>query len=81
MIDLQWKKCNKLGAYFAVDIYEGEKYLLTRAMLEDGSPEGDMSQDSYDGCGQVEECPKTERHVLEELFPEDLDALKSIAFY
>ena len=76
MDKLEWFKCNELGSYFAVDRYEGEKYLVWRPMLEDGSVEG-----NEDDCGQVEECPKAERHVLEALFPDDLDALKPIAFY
>ena len=76
MIEHEWKACKELGNYFAVDTYEGRKYLLCRAMLNDGSIEG-TEEDS----GQVEECPESERKALEDLFPNDLDAVKSVIFY
>ena len=76
MDKLEWFKCNELGSNFAVELYEGKKYLIWRPMLEDGSVEGNEEE-----AGEVEECPVAERPVLQALFPNDLDALERIAFY
>lgn len=84
MSNLEWKSCKELGSYFAVDTYEEissdsikiKKYLLCQPMLKDGSMEGDD-----ESSGQVEECPEGERKTLEALFPNDLEAVKSVTFY